>query len=445
MSHQTDRRIAIFQARDPVSSQTVNSAVMLAEAGYAVELFCHNKSYGWRYVEFEKLGKKGVQVHEFNPIHRATLGNPSLINATSAHHSRQRLRKLIRATVPSLVVLRDCIVSTLRNALHVYRLLRGSEEGLLPRGIVPQTLRLMAGKRYRCLIGIEKNGLIWAGQIAENLQLPFMYYSTELYTEDYWRLVMGKSVAFRRLRQAECKYHGKAAATIIQDPERAQVLFQDNRLSIPRASVFYVPVSLLGGHYQKPSRFLHEALGFPRDRKVILYFGNIWEDRYVLELAEAAQAFPDDWIMVMHGEQHDAVVEKIKGLDRLKRVMISLKMVPSDRIQELIASADIGLAFYSDLIQNDRLTAFSSEKMALYMQCGVPFVSFDYPGYRRLANEDRCGLVIQSMRELQETIARILKSHDEFRGSARRAFDKYYDFSRNFSPVIQGIESLGSS
>lgn len=444
MSHQTDRRIAIFQARDPVASQTFNSAVMLAEAGYAVELFCHSKSYGWRYVEFERLGKKGVQVYELNPIHPTTLGDPSLPDA-SALHSRQLLRKRIRATVPFLVVVRDYTVSTLQNAPHIYRLLRGSEEGLLPRWIVPQTLRLMAGKRYRCLIGIEKNGLIWAGQVAENLQTPFMYYSTELYSDDYWRLVMGRSIEFRRLMQAERKYHAKAAATIVQDPERARVLFQENRLPMPGASVFNVPVSLLGGQYQRPSRFLHQSLGFPRDRRVILYFGGIWETRYVLELAKVAQTFPDDWVLVMHGEELDGAVEKIKAIDHRQKVVISLKLVPSDQIQELIASADVGLAFYSPVTQNDRLTAFSSEKMALYMQCGVPFIAFDYPGYRRLANEHRCGLVVQNLRELQETVASILKSHHEFREGAYQAFRKYYDFSHNFAPVIQSIEGLASS
>ena len=108
----------------------------------------------------------------------------------------------------------------------------------------------------------------------------------------------------------------------------------------------------------------------------------------------------------------------------------------------MISSADIGLAFYSPEIDNDRLTAFSSEKMAWYMQCGVPFIAFDYPGYRRLAQEDGCGAVIRTMSELPGAISQILARHETFRRNSFRAFSKYYDFDRNFACVIDGVEHL---
>ena len=93
---------------------------------------------------------------------------------------------------------------------------------------------------------------------------------------------------------------------------------------------------------------------------------------------------------------------------------------------------------------NEQLTAFSSEKMALYMQCGVPFVAFNYPGYKRLADEDKCGVVIESSKELPKAIREILGARDEFAKNAYEAFSKYYDFSRNFTKVLQGIELSGN-
>ena len=114
-------------------------------------------------------------------------------------------------------------------------------------------------------------------------------------TDDYARLEMPWSFEFRRIRAAERAYHRRAAATIIQDPERARVLFQDNGVPMEGARIFYLPVSVMGRPYTNRSRFFQEAFGLSRDTKVILSFGLVSSARYVLELAEVAQIFPDDW------------------------------------------------------------------------------------------------------------------------------------------------------
>jgi glycosyltransferase involved in cell wall biosynthesis len=147
----------------------------------------------------------------------------------------------------------------------------------------------------------------------------------------------------------------------------------------------------------------------------------------------------------MHGEAAVSTMEKIKGMDRRQKVILSQKMVPAERIQEIIASADVGLLFYSGETQNERLTAFASEKMALYMQCGVPFVGFDYPGFRRLADEDRCGVVVSRIEQLPEAIAVILRSHDPFRQNAHRAFGKHYCFADSFAKVVEAINGIDTN
>jgi glycosyltransferase involved in cell wall biosynthesis len=443
MKKRNDRRIAIFQVEYPVTFQTANCAIMLAEAGYDVDLFCFNISKEDRFVEFEKLTEwSRVRIYDFTPDGPPTSSSDNDNKVAGKRAFRQGVKTFLRTTIPPLVTIHSYIRSALWKARYASGLVDGLEKGLLPQEIVSQALERMAGKHYRCLIGIEKEGLIWAGQISKKLQVPLIYYSTELYTDDYKRVMGGWSWDFERLRLAERRYHRRACATIIQDPERARVLFQDNGLSMSKASVYYVPVSLMGGPYQKRSWFLHEALGIPKARKVILHFGAIWEGRYVVELTQVAQTLPDDWIVVMHGWVVGSAVEKIKTLDRRNRVILSLKMVPSDRIREIVASADIGLALYSRLTENERLTAFSSEKMALYMQCGIPFIAFDYPGYRDLATKDCCGVVIRSLEELPEAAYKILVSHEEFRRHAYQAFCKHYDFARNFGQVIEGVGRL---
>src|SRR5262249_9995475 len=171
----------------------------------------------------------------------------------------------------------------------------------------------------------------------------------------------------------------------------------------------------------------------------ILYFGQIWEKRHLLELADIAQTFPQDWALVIHGWGQESSIANIRARDPGGRVLFSLDLISSADLPRALASADIGLALYSDEIKNDMLTAFSSEKMAIYMQSGVPFIGFDYPGYDRLAREDQCGRVISAMHDLPGAIREILSAQDVFRQNAHRAFARYYDFAANFRKMVERI------
>ena len=123
-------------------------------------------------------------------------------------------------------------------------------------------------------------------------------------------------------------------------------------------------------------------------------------------------------------------------------MILSLDLVQSPLIPNLIASADIGLSLYPSLPNNDRLTAFASEKMAFYMQCGVPFVAFDYSGYRELARNEGAGRVICRFEDLRDAVAVILADHGEYRRNALAAFSRHYDFAKNFAQVVVAIDRI---
>jgi hypothetical protein len=308
-----------------------------------------------------------------------------------------------------------------------------------------KTLTLMEPNSYACLIGVEKRGLIWAGRVAERLSVPLVYYSLELYTSEFRPLIKerGGYLQFRRATDAEARYHRRAAATIVQTPERARLLAADTGAELSEANTFYVPVSLLGSARREPSTFLHDTLGLDRDQRLILYFGLIRTDRYALGLAEAAQRFHDGWTLVMHGWGPQDALDGIREVDNKDKVALSLEMVPWNRIGELIGSAAVGVALYAREPANNRLTAFASEKMALYMKHGVPFVAFDYEEYRQLAMGYRCGEVLSDVADLPDAVGTILGSHLAYRAQTAVAFADHYDFRRNFRPVLEGIKHLG--
>jgi hypothetical protein len=83
----------------------------------------------------------------------------------------------------------------------------------------------------------------------------------------------------------------------------------------------------------------------------------------------------------------------------------------------------------------------SSEKVALFLKCGIPIVALDNPGYEILELR-HCGVVIKSLDELPAAIERILASWDEFSYNARVLFDERYEFKANYRKVVDMLKSL---
>src|SRR5579871_2504817 len=264
------KRVAVFLANWELISVLANTVTMFSDHGYQIDLFL---SRNHLFVEPDSLrGQPGVQIYDLHPGSDA----PGLEAAKhSRNGSRRGLKTYLRSGSDFLGRRVNQARSAIRELRHAYWHLRRTEKGLLDASLVPRALTLMKGQEYRCLIGIEKSGLLWAAQVAERLRVPFVYFSLELYNDDYVRHGLLNSFSFKHTRWAERRCHQKAAATIVQDVERARVLLEGNGVPWSDAAIAYLPVSLLGKPRLDRSYFLHERLGIPRTRKIILSFGHL--------------------------------------------------------------------------------------------------------------------------------------------------------------------------
>jgi glycosyltransferase involved in cell wall biosynthesis len=281
--------------------------------------------------------------------------------------------------------------------------------------------------------------LVWAGQVGEHIRVPYLYHSLVIYTKEYY----GRGVLEVRdkcLMYAEKKYHRKSYASIIQDKARGDVLFADNKVKPER--VLYVPVSLLGSSRKTRTSFVQDRFNLGTDHVLILQFGYLHSRRYCVDLARLAQGFPEQWALVMHGfPASDEELAKIRAADSGHRVLFSLDPVQPSRVWEVASSVHIGLSLNRPTNVNDRLVINSSERVALFLQCGIPMVAFDNPGFEIL-EQRRCGVVIGSIDELPAAIERVLASWDEFSDNARALYDERYEFRANYRKVVDMLKDL---
>jgi len=393
------KRAAIFQYQWPLQSHIVNLAEALASSGYEVEIFIKDCSSDL--VDLARL----QMLSQINIIS---------FNSTSAG-SRHKifLRRL--------------------HGLYERAMKRFSYAPIIIPSVVA-AFRYVRRKRYSFFIGIEKMGLIWAGFLSMLTGNPFVYYSLELYDEQHPFFI--GSPDFPALRSLEKKFHQKSAATIVQDRLRGEHLFLSNEIIDNR--MIFLPVSVPGPPAEHKIDSYRVQWKIPAELPIVLYLGLIEDTRHCLDLAYVARDHAEKFRVVYHG------YGETKYLDRIRcaageAVTLSTELVPENLLPDLVASTDIGLVFYKNDCANDLLTAFSSEKVALYCRAGVPFIAFDTVSYRELVERFQCCVLIKNIREFPQAVEVILNDYSAYSINAIKAFRKYYQYETNMVQVIKQL------
>lgn len=296
--------------------------------------------------------------------------------------------------------------------------------------------RSVFGGRPAFLVGAGLRGL-WAATVASLCaRRPVVYHCLELYPSAEQR-----SPRQRAYKALERWTNRRARLTIIQDPLRAELLARDNGIALQ--TVVTLPAAPPGVARRAPSNFLRQRFGLGKDQRVILYAGNLFAP-YSLsqELVEAAQAWPANWTLVLHGNSTAAPPAELEGLrraDREKRVVFSLEPVGQEELHELVASADVGLALYKRADDNVFYLGLSSGKLAEYLRAGLPVVTSDFPGLRDLVEKYACGVSIADLSELEAAISRILTDAETISARSVEAFNRELAVENHLPRVIAAL------
>lgn len=289
--------------------------------------------------------------------------------------------------------------------------------------------------RQDIVLAVEKGGLALANASLHDIEAPIIYYSLELYDENH-PLVRNdnKMAALHRLEQRNAEI---VSAFLVQDQFRWRALCADLGVAAKRQAVFF-PVSEPILPHPPVSNFLHERLSIPDRKKILLYYGVVRVERDCLELARLADHLPDDWVLVFHGPCNEETRRQIIACSTRANVLLSSEFIPSADREMLVASADIGLAIYRQNTVNDRLTGFASEKIALYLKCGVPVIGRENESYAHIWQAG-AGRSVTDLDEIPQAVLNIAKGMDRFGAAARRLFESHYSFERNYRRAIANL------
>jgi hypothetical protein len=232
---------------------------------------------------------------------------------------------------------------------------------------------------------------------------------------------------------------------VIQDKARAKHFIKATQ--VPQEKLAYVPVSGLREPYRGTNNYFRKLFNISKDEKILLHAGRLAPDGMCLELAEAARAWADDLVLVLHnaasGYVDNAYLDKLKRAAPENKVYLSLNPVGWHRVPELISSADIGLLFFSDWSDpNWYEIALSSNKLVQYLQVGLPIISIDFLSLKGLMEECRCGETTHSPEGIEAQARKIFSDYQTYRNNAFTCYDKKYRMSLYFDSVLETIRQL---
>lgn len=403
-----------------VAPSLLNAAHLLSSVGIEVDFYVRKPLYS--YAEMPQLPKT-VRVIECHPIsytiRRVIKGNAPITLPSAAATANQANTNALRKAAAALQ--RDFVI-----ALDILQ-------------FMILGWRCALTTRYGVVIGIDMMGVAVAGLLNLFRRLPLIYWSLELiYMHELHTPLL------RWLKRCERGYSQQALFSVIQDNLRAQSLQEENQLT--GNNILIIPNAPFGTAELSDRTFFQRLFGLADNVDVLLHIGMLEPAVMAVEVAGVAPHLPPNCEMVFHERMQRSeddpylreVVEAGSG-----RVRLSLKPVPLDQLDRIVASGHIGLVVYrADIGLNYSLIVGASGKLAYYLRCGLPIICNDLPGFRELVDETQCGIVVRTLDEIPDAVRQIRANYAQFSQNALKCYEERYEFGTFFQPLLDTVRAI---
>lgn len=205
--------------------------------------------------------------------------------------------------------------------------------------------------------------------------------------------------------------------------------------------VLYLPNASYTYEYHGSSDYLSKRLKIDEGKAIILHSGGLGKWFMCKELAESAKGWSDEKVLVFHTshnvEKNPYYLSMKQVVEGNKKVLFSIKPVPNDELDELVASASIGVALYSvnELGYRAEYMGVAAGKIGNYLKCGVPVIVNRLPSLTYI-EDYHCGVLIDQLCDINQAIDQILSHYEDYRNGAYRCYRELW-YPKHYLEVIE--------
>lgn len=297
---------------------------------------------------------------------------------------------------------------------------------------------LLRSKRYNCVIGTGLYGNAIAWLVSRLFGVRYVNHCLEYPTfsnmgcDDYGY----KDVMYNRFVMG--------GADVILTFDDAHIDLISEKLGIPRDVFMILPNAPTGEAHTVKSRSLREIKGVDHAKVLVLHAGGlgIWFDS--ADLARQAASWQEKFLLVFHTSHdsgNDPYSLRMRAQEYHGRVAFSTQPVPSERFDEFVSSADIGLAWYNkaELGYRCEYMGMAAGKIGNYLKCGIPVITNNFPSIAAYIDRYQCGICVERMEEIEAAIERIMSRYDEYRNNAFRCYREMWQLDRYLPGVYDAL------
>jgi glycosyltransferase involved in cell wall biosynthesis len=231
---------------------------------------------------------------------------------------------------------------------------------------------------------------------------------------------------------------------ISQCEKRAKSFFRYTGVKFNSSNFFELPHSRNRSKLTTRMHYFNEKFKINESGSIILHLGWIHDVMNSFDLSKSTLIWPVEYSLVLHERMKRSKSEPyIRKILNLNSPSLSLSINPVDynKLDNLIASSDIGLVIYKPLgygISWENMTK-ASGKIADYLALGKPVICSDLPGFNSLLETYQCGYIFKSLDDIPSIIQKILLNYETLSRNALLCFTKEYEFSNFFLKVKKSI------
>ena len=224
--------------------------------------------------------------------------------------------------------------------------------------------------------------------------------------------------------------------------------FLNANFGTSESQFLYLPNSTFTEETHLNSKFLHERLSIDPTQHIILHSGGLGKWFLCKELSENSSHLGKNSLIVFHTSHNTTgttYFSELKDMVEIRKlpVKFSLNPVSDKELDELVASASIGVAFYSikDLGYKAEYMGVAAGKIGNYLKCGVPVICTRLPSLKYI-EDYKCGVLIDDFSQLSDAVSTILNRHDEYRDNAYKCYRELWAPLPYLEKILSCINSL---